>query len=302
MSTDSPILGTGALCFMEAQARYPVAYSLHLDATVIPLNELLGETLVIEFAGRISCRHCGATTQKSYGEGYCYPCFKTLARCDLCVVSPDRCHYAAGTCREPAWGEAFCMQPHLVYLANSAGAKVGITKRENLPARWLDQGATQALAIMYTETRHQAGCVEAALARHVTDRTDWRGLIGKEADSIDLPLYASQLRRAAAHELAALARTFPNALQWADEELPVSFEYPVLRYGSPARGLALAPDEPVEGVLLGIKGQYLMFDCGVFNVRRHTSYHVTLRRGPSGRPRDGIRDGVRAQDQLELFQ
>ncbi len=118
--------------------------------------------------------HCGASTRKSYGDGYCYPCFKTLARCDLCVVSPDRCHYAAGTCREPAWGEAFCMQPHVVYLANSAGAKVGITKPENLPGRWLDQGATQAVVIMRTHSRHQAGCVEAALARHVSDRTDWR--------------------------------------------------------------------------------------------------------------------------------
>lgn len=190
------------------------------------------------------------------------------------------------------------MQPHVVYLANSAGAKVGITKSEHLPGRWLDQGATQALIIMYTATRHQAGCVEAALARHVADRTDWRGLISKVEEAIDLPLLAAQLRRAAANELAALDRTFPNALRWADAETPVSFDYPVVRYASPARRLVLTVGDPVEGVLLGIKGQYLMFDTGVFNVRRHTSYHVTLARGPSGRRRDR----ARAHDQLELFQ
>jgi hypothetical protein len=191
------------------------------------------------------------------------------------------------------------MQPHVVYLANSAGAKVGITKREHLPGRWLDQGATQALVILYTATRHQAGCVEAALARHVADRTDWRGLIGKDAAVIDLRALASQLRSTAVSELAALERRFPNALRWADREVPVSFEYPVASYGSPAHGLVLAPGEPVEGVLLGIKGQYLMFDSGVFNVRRHTSYHVTLLRSARREPRI---QNEGAQDQLELFQ
>jgi len=292
-------LGGGTLRFMRAEATTPVTYALHLDEAIIPLNELLGETLVIEFDGRIRCRHCDSTTRKSYGDGYCYPCFKTLARCDLCVVSPDRCHFAAGTCREPSWGEAFCMQPHVVYLANSAGAKVGITKPEHLPGRWLDQGATQAVVIMYTATRHQAGCVEAALARHVNDRTDWRGLVGKSAESIDLPLLASQLRGAAAKELAALEQMFPGALRWAEAAVPATFDYPVAQYGSPVRGLVLSTAEPVEGVLLGIKGQYLMFDSGVFNVRRHTSYHVTLARGSRREPR---REIDRAQDQLELFQ
>lgn len=294
-------LGSGILSFMQAAASVPVTYVLHLDETQIPLNELLGDPLVIEFGGEIRCRHCAAMTRKSYGDGYCYPCFKTLARCDLCVVSPDRCHYAAGTCREPSWGEAFCMQPHVVYLANSAGAKVGITKSEHLPGRWLDQGATQALVIMYTATRHQAGCVEAALARHVADRTDWRGLIGRAADTLDLRSLAAQLRSVAAFELAALDRTFPNALRWAEAEVPVAFEYPVVRYASPAHGLVLSAEESVEGVLLGIKGQYLMFDTGVFNVRRHTSYRVTLARGVSGRVRESVRNNVRTRDQLELF-
>jgi hypothetical protein len=140
-------LGSGALLALRSEPTTPVDYVLQLGATPIPLNGLLGQALLITFDGRISCRHCGAATRKSYGDGYCYPCFKTLARCDLCVVSPARCHYAAGTCREPVWGDEFCMQPHLVYLANSAGAKVGITKRENLPRRWLDQGAVQAMVI-----------------------------------------------------------------------------------------------------------------------------------------------------------
>jgi Protein of unknown function (DUF2797) len=296
MSADAGarLLGTGALRALRSQAATPVEYALDLDTTQIPLNELLGQRLVIAFDGTISCRHCGAVTRKSYGDGYCYPCFKTLARCDLCVVSPARCHYAAGTCREPDWGEAFCMQPHLVYLANSAGAKVGITKPENLPRRWLDQGATQALVIMHTATRHQAGCVEAVLARHVSDRTDWRALIGSDAQPVDLAHLATQLRQAAAVELAELERRFPTCLRWTDAPLTENFSYPVARYGSPARGLVLTVEQPVAGALLGIKGQYLLLDTGVFNVRRHTSYHVTLARaaGAAEAP---------TRDQLELF-
>ena len=119
----------------------PARYELVVGDGRLALNPCVGAGLEIEFLGRISCRHCAAPTRRSYAQGYCYRCFKTLARCDLCVVSPDRCHYHEGTCREPAWGEAFCMSPHLVYLANSSGAKGGITRAGQEVGRWLEQGA-----------------------------------------------------------------------------------------------------------------------------------------------------------------
>jgi hypothetical protein len=287
------VLGVGVLQSMQCVPNSPVDYTLLLDDTPIPLNHLLGQHLRLRFDGRISCRHCAALSRKSYGGGYCYACFKTLARCDLCVVSPDRCHYAAGTCREPAWGEAFCMQRHVVYVANSAGAKVGITKPSNLPGRWLDQGATQALVILHTRSRHQAGCVEAALARYVSDRTNWRALVRCDAPEIDLPALVNTLRHDATAELTALDVRFPGALVWIEDQSPLYFQYPVTAYTSPTRGLVLVPGVDVGGVLLGIKGQYLLFDSGVFNVRRHTSYHVELAR---------LAQGIAiARDQLELF-
>ena len=287
------VLGAGVLRSMQCASASPVDYALQLDDTVIPLNHLLGQHLRMRFDGRISCRHCATLSRKSYGGGYCYSCFKTLARCDLCVVSPNRCHYAAGTCREPAWGEAFCMQPHVVYVANSAGAKVGITKPSNLPGRWLDQGATQALVVLHTRSRHQAGCVEAALARYISDRTNWRALVRRDAPEIDLRALVDTLRHDAAAELSALEERFPSALMWAEDQSPLSFQYPVTAYTSPARALAVVPGVAIGGVLLGIKGQYLLFDSGVFNVRRHTSYHVELTRLAQG--------GVSTRDQLELF-
>lgn len=290
---DAVVLGQGAMRGLRITSAAPIDYALQLDESVVPLNPLLGHFVRIRFDGRINCRYCGASTRKSYGEGYCYPCFKTLARCDLCVVSPVRCHYAAGTCREPTWGDAFCMQPHVVYVANSAGAKVGITKPENLPGRWLDQGATEAIVILRTRSRHQAGCVEAVLSRHVSDRTDWRALIGREASQLDLLSLTAQLREVARAELAALDVRFPGALAWVDAPTPVGFEYPVTSYASPARALLLARRTELGGRLLGIKGQYLMFDSGVFNVRRHSSYHVEIARTTE--------PVAVARQQLELF-
>jgi hypothetical protein len=287
-------LGDGVLRMMHSVPAVPVQYGLRLGDASIPLNALLGMRLMIRFEGRISCQHCGNATRKSYADGYCYTCFKTLARCDLCVVSPNRCHFAAGTCREPEWGEAFCMQPHLVYLANSAGAKVGITRPGSLPMRWLDQGATQAVVVMHTLSRFQAGCVEAALARYVADRTDWRALVSGDAASIDLATLAARLRIDAAVELAGLDARFPGALTWVSPLHGERFVYPVQAYGSPARGLSLEPGGEVVGRLLGIKGQYLMFDSGVFNVRRHTSYHVEVARLTDAAIDDSL-------GQMELF-
>ena len=114
--------------------------SLHAGDELLhhPLDSELGRQLTLEFSGTVSCVNCGRNSKRSFGSGYCYPCFRKLARCDLCMVSPDRCHHHLGTCREPQWGDEFCMQPHLVYLANTSGLKVGLTRegRRNRDAGW----------------------------------------------------------------------------------------------------------------------------------------------------------------------
>ncbi|NJN51069.1 MAG: DUF2797 domain-containing protein [Gammaproteobacteria bacterium] len=108
---------------LDRRAGQVVQCDLEVGKVSVDLNALVGVWLRIAGRERITCAHCGSDTPKGYGGGYCYRCFTTLARCDLCVVSPDRCHYSRGTCREPAWGEAFCMRPHLVYLANSGAPR-----------------------------------------------------------------------------------------------------------------------------------------------------------------------------------
>ena len=280
----------GPLVKLIAERGDPVGCTLAVGeeaAMQLPLNPIVGNGLELRFLERITCRYCATPTARSYGEGYCYRCFKRLARCDLCVVSPDRCHYHAGTCREPAWGETFCMQPHIVYLANSSGPKVGITRAGHQTGRWLDQGAAQALPILAAPTRQVAGLAEVSLAAHVPDRTDWRQLVTGDADPVDLAALRERLQR----EVVRL----PPGVRWLEEE-PVSFNYPIARYGHKVQRLRLDDDPVIGGNLLGIKGQFLLFEHGVFNVRQHTSYHI--RATAAGRP---LASNVGGSDQMELF-
>ncbi len=280
----------GPLIKLVAEAGDTVSYTLQLDdenAASIALNSVISDGLEIRFLGRISCRFCKSITPKSYGDGYCYRCFMRLARCDLCVVSPDRCHYQQGTCREPQWGESFCMQPHIVYLANSSGPKVGITRNGYQIGRWLDQGACQAVPILAAATRQNAGLAEASLAKYLPDRTDWRRLVREDSEPVDLLVLRDKLRRTVSG--------LPQGITWLDEQ-PLSFNFPVARYSHRVGRLRLDHTPVVSGNLLGIKGQFLLFEHGVFNVRQHTSYHVRVTAFD-----EPLASTVGGADQMELF-
>ena len=270
-------LGRGALSKMNTQLQQPVQYSLRLGEQELELNALLGQGLRLEYLGAIHCSHCGRKTKKSFSQGYCYPCFSKLAQCDTCIMSPERCHYAAGTCREPAWGEQFCMTDHVVYLANSSGAKVGITRATQVPTRWIDQGATQALPIMRVATRQQSGLVEDVLRSQVTDRTNWRAMLKGEAPPLDLAQLAGDIFNACHDGITLLQERFGlQAIQPLSNLAVVDIAYPVLAYPAKVASLDLEKTPIVEGTLQGIKGQYLIFDTGVINIRKFTAYQLAV--------------------------
>ncbi|OYT97438.1 MAG: hypothetical protein CFE49_01880 [Pseudomonas sp. PGPPP3] len=270
-------LGRGALSKMGTRLEQPVQYSLRLGERDLDLNALLGQGMRLEYLGAIHCSHCGRKTKKSFSQGYCYPCFSKLAQCDTCIMSPERCHYAAGTCREPAWGEQFCMTDHVVYLANSSGAKVGITRATQVPTRWIDQGATQALPIMRVATRQQSGLVEDVLRSQVTDRTNWRAMLKGEAAPLDLAQLAGEILQACHGGITSLQERFGlQAIQPLSELSVVDIAYPVLAYPAKVASFDLEKTPVVEGTLQGIKGQYLIFDTGVINIRKFTAYQLAV--------------------------
>lgn len=271
-------VGRGSISKMTARLEQPVVqYAFRLGDVEVPVNPMLGKTVRLEYLGAIHCSHCGRKTKTSFSQGYCYPCMTKLAQCDTCIMSPERCHYEHGTCRDPAWGEQFCMTDHVVYLANSSGIKVGITRATQLPTRWLDQGASQALPIVRVATRQQSGLVEDLFRSQVADRTNWRALLKGHAEAVDLVAVREQLFDSCAEGFKTLQDRFGlQAIQPLTDVEPIEIRYPVEAYPSKIVSFNLDKNPVAEGTLLGIKGQYLIFDTGVINIRKYTAYQLAV--------------------------
>ena len=269
------IQASGHLSKMEVTLGDTVAYQLPLDDQRIPLNDAIGKSIAIEHIGDIHCIHCGRRSKKSFSQGYCYPCFTKLPQCDTCIMSPERCHFHQGTCRDPAWGEKYCFTDHFVYLANSSGVKVGITRGTQLPTRWIDQGATQGLPIFRVQTRYQAGLIEDCIREFVADKTSWQKMLKGNAESVDLAVIRDELMAKAESGLELLEQEFGlQALQRLYNETTTQINFPVHEFPEKVKSLNLDKQPLVEGVLKGIKGQYLILDTGVINIRKYTAYNV----------------------------
>ena len=269
----------GQLRKMQAQlafdAAMPVQYALPLGDQMLALNPLLGKSIKLAYTGKIFCVHCGRPIKKSFNQGYCYPCFISLAQCDMCIMKPETCHFAAGTCREPSWGETFCFQPHVVYLANASGIKVGITRETQIPTRWIDQGAVQALPFFRVQSRYISGLIEIVIARHVSDKTSWQKMLKNRPELIDLAAKRDQLSAVCSVALAEISQRFgQQAVEFLADESIVDIHFPVDNYPVKVKSFNLDKSHEVAGVLHGIKGQYLLLDTGVINIRKFAGYEV----------------------------
>ncbi len=260
---------SGILSKMKTSLVNPISYGLVLREVHFDLTGLVGKQLKLSYAGKIFCTNCGTKTKKSYSQGYCFPCTIKLAECDLCILKPETCHYEKGTCREPKWGEENCFRPHIIYLANSSGLKVGITRKTQVPTRWIDQGASEALPILEVQNRFVSGKIEMLFKKHISDKTDWRKMLKGEPESINLIEWRDKLLLELKDELKAFDYTPIN------EEV-VKINYPVQMYPEKVTSFNLDKVPEINGRLIGIKGQYLIFDTGVLNVRSHTGYEITL--------------------------
>ena len=271
---------TGSLRKMVAALQSPVAYRLPLGEELLPLNALLGKSLMLSYTGAIHCVACGRKTSKSFNQGYCYPCLRRLARCDSCIIKPEQCHFHAGTCREPDWAQTHCMQAHIVYLANSSGVKVGVTRQTHVPTRWIDQGATQALAVFQVKNRYVAGLLEVALKNHVGDKTNWRAMLKGRPERADLATRREALRAECEDEIRELETRFgEGAVRYLAEGQQIEINYPVEHYPDTVRALGFDKTPQITGTLLGIKGQYLILDTGVLNIRKFAGYEVGVTAG-----------------------
>jgi hypothetical protein len=192
-------------------------------------------------------------------------------------MKPETCHFHQGTCREPSWGEDNCFIDHTVYLSNTSGVKVGITRNSQIPTRWIDQGATQAVAIISAKNRRLSGLVETALKQHIADKTDWRKMLKGNADSIDLNQVKQPLLDQVSTSLNQIQQQYgEDAISILEDQTAIDIVYPVISFPQTIKSHNFDKTPLVEGRLQGIKGQYLIFDTGVINIRKFAGYRVAV--------------------------
>jgi len=267
----------GTLTKMRSEHREPVDYFLrdgwHDPAArgpELPVDALLGRRVEIRFGGEIHCVYCGRAVKKTFNQGFCFPCSQARAEADICIVKPELCHHGEpdNPCRDEAFAQSQCFQPHVLYVSLTSGTKVGITRRPNVPSRWIDQGAVRAIPLAELPSRREVGLVEAELAAKHNDKTHWMRMLKESSPDVDLAADAE----AVLDDLAAMGVTpLPE-----DARAPREFTYPVLEYPSKVVSFNLDKVPTVGAVLLGVKGQYLIFDAGVINVRKYTGYKVEI--------------------------
>ena len=258
----------GNLRKMHTQLADEVLYTLPLGEHFVPMNDLIGRSIQIEFNGVINCRICDRKIPKAFGEGMCYPCFANAPENSECIIFPEKCLAHEGKGRDVAWEKEHHIQPHYVYISLTAGSKVGVTRHDQIPTRWIDQGAVQAIKIAETPYRQLAGAIEVSLKEHFADKTKWQRMLKNEIESIDLLQEAARAIALLPDELKQYALPTENV-----QNIP----FPVVQYPTKVSSVNLLKINAVEAKLVGIKGQYLLFDTQqVLNIRKHTGYQVRL--------------------------
>lgn len=244
-----------------------VIYQLPIGEERIPMNQIIGKKIHLEYLNEIHCIHCGRLTKKSFAQGYCYPCFISLPQTDACILRPELCQAHLGISRDMAWSEKNCLQDHFVYLAISSGLKVGVTRGSQIPTRWIDQGAWKAIRLAKTPNRYLAGLIEVELKYFMKDKTNWRHMLtGQVEQNIDLKQEKTQ----------AIRNLSGNLRKYASEnDEVVEIQYPVDYYLEKVKSINLEKEPDFTGNLIGIKGQYLLFKDGhTINIRKYGGYLI----------------------------
>lgn len=258
----------GVLTKMQTEFGNPIQYYLVFETNFLNMNQLLGKKISINATG-FQCLNCGKS-KKIFRQGFCYDCFYASPAVGDWIMKPELSTAHLGIAdRDLAYEERVQLQPHIVYLALSSEVKVGVTRKTQMPTRWIDQGANKAIALVEVPNRYLAGITEVALKNHYADKTNWRKMLTNNVDSVDLIA-----------EKTKVQHWLPNDVQdyfFNQENLLYEMHYPVLEYPTKVTSLSLDKTAHFEGKLMGIKGQYLLFEGGiVFNVRGAEGYCVTI--------------------------
>jgi hypothetical protein len=261
---------------MQAELTEPVTYFLPAGESGLPANPLIGQNLEIKFTGRMQCIQCGRAIKKTFQQGYCYPCMQRLYECNLCQIHPEKCRFYEGICDPNDWAHRQCGVEHVVYLAYASDVKVGITRYAHRHSRWIDQGAIAALPIIKVSNRYLAGQLEVVLKAFIKDKTDWRKMLLTVGQAQDLLALKAQILAQAEQALSGLKQNYRQEIMLLDDEALTFIQYPVLALPQKIQSYNLDKNPVISDKLLGIKGQYFIFEQAVVNLRKYSGYEVEL--------------------------
>ncbi|UFH36691.1 DUF2797 domain-containing protein [Flavobacterium acetivorans] len=258
----------GVLTKMQTEFGEPIQYYLVFEDSFLNVNQLLDKNIEINFEG-YQCLNCGKK-KKIFRQGFCYECFYSSAAVGDWIMKPELSTAHLGIAdRDLVYEQKVQLQPHIVYLALSSEVKVGVTRKTQVPTRWIDQGAIQAISIVEVPNRYLAGITEVALKDHYADKTNWRKMLTNSVEHIDL-----------IQERLKLENLIPAEVQeyfFLNKNDLYEMHYPVLEYPAKVKSLSLDKTPHFQGKLTGIKGQYLLFEDGtVFNIRGSEGYVVKI--------------------------
>jgi hypothetical protein len=258
----------GTLSKMQTELGNPIQYYLVFEHSFLNVNQMLNKNIEINFLG-YQCLNC-SKNKKIYRQGFCYDCFYSSAAVGDWIMRPELSTAHLGIAdRDLDYETRVQLKPHVVYLALSSDVKVGVTRRTQIPTRWIDQGASQAVSILELPNRYLAGITEVALKKHFVDKTNWRKMLQNEV--LDLDLLTEKAR--VFDFLPEEVKPYYNA----DLDDHIIFHYPVLQRPKKVTGLNLDKTPNYRGRLMGIQGQYFIFEDGtVFNVRSYEGYIVNI--------------------------
>lgn len=259
----------GVLTKMKTELGNPIQYYLLFENTFLNMNQLLNKTIEINFL-RYECLCCGKI-KKIFRQGFCYECYYSAPQTGDWIFRPELSTAHLGIeDRDLAYEQKIQLQPHIVYLAVSSEVKVGVTRKTQVPTRWIDQGASEAITILEVPNRYLAGITEIALKNHFVDKTNWRKMLQNDILKANLEEEKSKLL----HLLPIEVRDYLHE----NKKGHYIFDYPVLQYPKKISSLNLEKSPFYQGKLMGIKGQYLLFeDETVFNIRNSEGSVVSIR-------------------------
>lgn len=248
----------GVLTKMETEYAQPIQYYLVLENDFLNMNQLLEKTITMQFV-KYQCLKCGLD-KPIYRQGFCKQDFFDIPQAGDWIMRPELSTAHLGKeDRDLEYEKKVQLQPHIVYLANSSNVKVGVTRKSQVPTRWIDQGAHEAIEIVEVPNRYLAGITEVALKNHVADKTNWRKMLKNDVEDENLVEWRERLKSYIPEE----AQDYYIA-----SNTETNLEFPVLSYPEKPKSLNIEKSQTYTGKLVGVKGQYLIFeDNTVFNIR-----------------------------------